>query len=855
MDLSTKSRYALAAIPLSLLGATVCMAGTELAALETDIAFNDAFLTGSGVDVSQFARSNSAIPGTYRLDVFVNDRWLGRSTVRIGIPLSRRTSPQACFDQALVERVGIDLGKLDPILGRQLAGDACIALPDLVKEGRADFDPGEQRLNVTVPQASLVREGRGYVDPKYWDEGVSAALLNYQANFYTSRANGASTTRSFAGLNAGVNIGAWRFRHTGNITHGSQSGVQYQSVQTNLRRNFATIKSQLIIGDGFTDGTTFDSVGFRGMQLSSDDRMYPESQRGFAPTVRGIANTNARVQVRQNGNIIYETTVAPGPFVIDDLYATGYGGDLEVVINEADGRVLISRVPFSSGVNSLRPGVTRYSVTAGQYRNALSGDRPLMAQATVQHGLSNLMTAYGGLTAAEGYGAVLGGAALNTDYGAFGLDVTHAVSRLPAEQKRKGQSVRLSYSKFLEPTGTSLTLAAYRYSSRGYLSLADAMELRFQQEQGLTYGLQGVQRARLQATINQSLPPGYGSIHFSGSTQNYWNQPGRDTQIQAAYSNSYRSVNYSVSVSRQLNLGTQKWDNQIMLNLGLPLGRGQNPVYASTSLQRGSDGSNNIQQSVAGMLGSDNAFSYGLSAGRASPSNAPSHANVAANAAYTTSMAAMSANASTGSNYTQYGAGISGGIVAYSGGVVFTPTTGETLAIVEAQDAAGARVVNSSGLRLDPWGRAVVSSLTPYAKNSIEIDPKGLAMNVELKATEQHVAPTAGAIVRLPFETENTGNVALLTVSASNGEPIPFGADVLDENGKSVGVVAQSGRILARGLTSKMGTLTVKWGSDASKTCTFDYVLPTQSTSDVSIPQAAGLLCTQPDANVKIARQ
>ncbi len=852
--LATTPHFALAAITLSLLSATAWADGaTELAALNADVEFNDAFLSGADVDVSQFSRSNSAIPGTYRLDVQVNDRWLGRADVRIGKPSSANAPLQACFDSALVELVGIDLAKIDAARAELLNGTQCVALTDLVKEARAQFDAGEQRLNVTVPQASLVRQGRGFVDPKHWDEGVPAALLNYNANFYTSRADGKASTQSFAGLNAGANVGPWRLRHSGSATHGSKSGLQYQSVQTNLRRNITGMKSQLVIGDAFTDGSTFDSVGFRGVQMSSDDRMSPESQRGFAPTLRGIANTNARVQVRQNGNIIYETTVAPGPFIIDDLYATGYGGDLEMVVNEADGRVLVSRVPFSGAVNSLRPGVTRYSITAGQYRTPQTADRPLMAQATVQHGINNLVTAYGGLTGAQGYGAVLGGAALNTDFGAFGLDVTQAATRLPKEKNRTGQSVKLSYSKFLEPTRTSLTLAAYRYSTRGYLSMADAMELRSRQEQGQGAGQYGTQRGRLQATINQNLPAGYGSLHFTGSTQDYWDRPGRDTQIQAAYSNSYKRVNYSVSATRQLNVGTQKWDNQVMLNLGIPLGRNQNPVYASTSMQKGSDGSSSVQQSVAGSLGADNAFNYGVSAGRAVSSNGPANTSIAANASYITPVTAVSASASTSSNYTQYGGGISGGVVAYGGGVVMTPVTGETVAIVEAKDAAGARVLNSTGVRLDSKGRAIVSTLTPYARNGIELDPKGLPLNVELKATEQQVAPTAGAVVRLTFETENVGSAALLTVATRGGEPLPFGADVQDADGNSVGVVAQGGRVLARGLKDTQGILTVKWGANNGEACSFGYALPEQRLKDASLPQASGLLCEK-TAPTRIAK-
>jgi hypothetical protein len=42
--------------------------------------------------------------------------------------------------------------------------------------------------------------------------------------------------------------------------------------------------------------------------------MLPESMRGFAPIIRGIARTNATVTVKQNGYTVYQTYVAPGSF-------------------------------------------------------------------------------------------------------------------------------------------------------------------------------------------------------------------------------------------------------------------------------------------------------------------------------------------------------------------------------------------------------------------------------------------------------------------------------------------------------------------------------------------------------------
>ena len=56
-----------------------------------------------------------------------------------------------------------------------------------------------------------------------------------------------------------------------------------------------------------------------GVKLETDTSMLPVSQQGFAPVVRGIANSDAKVTIKQNGYTIYQTNVSPGPFEIRDL--------------------------------------------------------------------------------------------------------------------------------------------------------------------------------------------------------------------------------------------------------------------------------------------------------------------------------------------------------------------------------------------------------------------------------------------------------------------------------------------------------------------------------------------------------
>lgn len=132
--------------------------------------------------------------------------------------------------------------------------------------------------------------------------------------------------------------------------------------------------------------------------FSSLEQMKPYSLRGFAPVISGNAETNARVTVLQNNNIVYQTYVSPGPFIINDLYQTAIGADLTVMIREADGRVRTQQIAYSSLPNMLRQGAYKYQLVAGDYNNNYSphADSSHFIQGTLTYGLPMDTTLYGG---------------------------------------------------------------------------------------------------------------------------------------------------------------------------------------------------------------------------------------------------------------------------------------------------------------------------------------------------------------------------------------------------------------------------------------------------------------------------
>lgn len=418
-----------------------------------DVTFDNTYLrsdSGTPIDTTRFARGNTVSPGMYSMSITINGTRVSREDVKFAAT-EGKSGAQPCVTRAFLTRAGVDLAKPDAAAGRgKLAAAAnnemCGDIGTLVPGATADFDFTEQRLALSVPQAFIRNSARGYVPPDQWDQGVNGGLISYNANTYRTDGNGAASTQSYLGLNTGVNVGAWHFRHQGSITMATGQKTEYDNIATYAQRDVPKLGAQLTIGDSSTTGEIFDSVPFRGAQLATDDRMFPESMRGFAPVVRGVAETNARVAIRQNGKVLQETTVAPGPFEINDLYSTGSGGDLDVTVTEADGRTKEFTVPFASVAQLLRPGRTRFSATACQLRNDSLDDKPGFAQFTLQHGLTNTTTAYGGAIASSGYAALNAGGALNTKVGAFSTDITGAATNVPNSTSMHGVSLRVGQS-------------------------------------------------------------------------------------------------------------------------------------------------------------------------------------------------------------------------------------------------------------------------------------------------------------------------------------------------------------------------------------------------------------------------
>ncbi|WP_380178359.1 outer membrane usher protein FimD [Kalamiella sp. sgz302252] len=822
--------------------------------------FNPAFLSKEGnevADLARFENGSGQLPGVYRVDIWRNDAFVTTSALRFvadNAPAEGKESKKdgtglrPCLTLEWLKRLGVNM-ESQPALKAIQDKEQCLDFEKIFPGATSYYDFSSQRLTLTFPQAAIRNSVEGYIPPEEWDEGINAALLNYAL----TGSKGRESSSYYLNLTSGLNIGAWRFRNNGAWNYADYANgyhqSQWQNISTYAERTVIPFKSELVMGDSSSSGDIYDSLGFRGLRLYSSDAMYPNSQQGYAPTIRGIASGRSQITVRQNGYVIYQNIVQSGAFEITDLNATSSSGDLEVTVKNDAGALQKFIVPYSTVPLLQREGRSKYDLVAGRYRSGLSGKgAPWFVQGTVARGFVNGTTLYGGSQIAKNYLSVLGGIGRNLgDWGAVSADITSARSELADGSSHNGQSVRFLYAKSLNQYGTTFRLLGYRYSTRGFYTLG---ETAWEAMNGYQYqwkdngdgrgphfepvsyhNLLNSKKGRFQLNIAQQISD-WGSLSLSATRQDYWNSTGNDEWYQAGLSSGWHGINYNLAWSLSRSTGMPGSDRLISLNISIPFGRWLghdmpehemlNSMHATAQVNRDQDGMTQIETGVSGTLLQGGNLNYSLMQSHNNQNGSSGSMNV--------SWQGSVARASGGYSYSKgdhaVNWDVSGGIVAHANGVTFSQPLGDTNVLIKAPGAKGVHVENETGVSTDWRGYAVMPYATVYRSNRVALDVKSLDMHTDLDDTVRDVVPTEGAIVRAEYRA-HVGLRAIFNLT-HDGNPVPFGAAVTEKSTGATGIVGETGEVYITGVRRK-GELEVVWGSGKLGKCFIPYTLPADS--------------------------
>lgn len=782
-------------------------------------------------DLSIFEDGDLQAPGTYRVDIYLNGSAVDTRDVKftLATDAAGKQSLQPCLSGELLRDMGVKIGMFQGIQ----ATDECANFTGSIAQSSANFRFDQQRLDLSIPQAALNSQARGYVSPDKWDSGIPALLLNYSFSGANTDARNSDTNNSntyYLNLRSGANLGAWRLRNYSTWNRDSKGNQSWDSINTYLQRDIQALRSQLTLGDSNSPTEVFDTVPFRGVQLASDDDMLPDSMKGYSPVVRGIAQSNAQVTIRQNGYVIYQSYVPAGPFAISDLYPTAGSGDLNVTIKEANGTERTLVVPFASVPVLQREGHLKYSFTSGQYRSYNDDvEKTPFTQGTAIYGLSHGATVYGGIQAASKYQSVAVGIGQNLGrIGALSADVTQAWTKQEDAQKENGQSWRLRYGKSFVETGTNFSLASYRYSTSGFYTLQEALE---SYASGNSY-YSDHKKSRAELTLSQNLWQKGGALSLSLVKEEYWNNDRSSESASVGYNNTWSGISWGVNYTYNRNgmdsygHRTYYTDQIVAMNISVPLSKWLPGSYATYNLNSSKNGSTSHNVGLSGTALRDGNLNYNISQGYTTQGQG---ANGYASADYKGTYGEVNAGYGYDRSQRRMDYGLQGGIVVHENGVTLSQPLSETVVLVKAPGADDVSISSNTGVKTDWRGYAVVPYATAYRRNQISLDTATLPDNVDMTLTSTSVIPTRGAVVRADFDP-NVGRRVLMMIARANGEPVPFGAMAgLNDDKKSNGsIVGDGGQVYLSGLPDS-GTLRVKWGTSAAQTCLVNYRLPEQT--------------------------
>ncbi|HBZ16819.1 MAG TPA: PapC/FimD family outer membrane usher protein [Pantoea sp.] len=773
------------------------------------------------IDMTQFARAGFIMPGQYDMVVRVNKSDLPAMPITFLPPDDDPKESVACISPELMQQLGLKPRSLEKVSYWHLG--QCANLTDLPGT-TARGELANSVLTISVPQAYLEYQATDWDPPSRWDDGIPGVLFDYNVNLNYSTAQQVSETSSTSASGngvAGANLGPWRMRANWQGQYNrNESGSTHQLTwsQYYAYRAIKAWRAKLLLGQNYLTTDMFDSVRFVGVSVISDDSQLPPNLRGYAPEVGGVAKTNAKVTISQLGRVIYESQVAPGPFLIQDL-SEATSGTLDVRVEEQDGSVQQFQVETATIPYLSRPGQVRYKISAGQPADQqFKPHGTLMQTGEFSWGVSNGWSLLGGMVAAGKYNAYSLGVGRDLlALGAISLSATQSHVELPKSGKQVGSSYSLSYSKRFEEYDTQVTFAGYRFSQRNYMTISRYLD-------ELKYGEHSYQRGDDKQTYSVTLNKQFRSLGLSAFLnyyyQTYWDRPAtsRWNMSLARYFDVGSIKNMSVNLSAYRNELRGKTDDTLYLSFNIPLGGAASINYSAQS------GSSGATQNVGWYQRLDERNTYQVSA-ITSSDEAPTLSGYYSR---TGDIAQVNTSASYKAGvYHSAGLSAQGGVTATTQGAALHRTNfaGGTRLMVDTEGVSDVPIQGggSAATHTNLFGKAVITDVNSYYRNQASIDIKNLPENVEAERSITQVTLTEGAIGYRKFGVI-TGQKLMAVIRRADGSFPPFGASVLND-GRETGIVSDSGSVWLSGVNPGV-KMAVRWSGATQCIITLPDVLP-----------------------------
>lgn len=706
-------------------------------------------------------------PGYHNVTVNIN----GKKRTLMPVKFDEEGTP--CIDKEFLENAG---------LIKQIKRGTCPKIHQYWSGSTIESSPDVEEISVVVPPEALDPDfGRQFAEVR----GGRAAMLNYSMFGTHNQYDDENADRFQSTLEMGFNAGDWIVRSAQFISDGSDQDFDIDSSYTYAQRTFTDYGVMVQGGQINVANSRFSIPSIYGVQMMPDTALLP--QNGTGVEVSGIARyPQARVDIRQGGQLIYSTLVPAGPFNLDDVPLANLNTDLNVTVTETDGsenRFTVSASTFRSNHVGRAPGFT---MAVGRVEDMEDSryENPWVVSANNGWSINKRMNFLAGMVMADnhyyGFSGNIDTVPMQNLYASLGF-----LASIDNQTQTDGNKTTLDLGYSL-PYGIGISLGGsygtpdYREMQELYGDEDDISQTKYDSNVGINWSNAMLGRFSLSYYRNESWNSEYDSRRFITS----WSQTFKYFNV---------SVNWESDVSRN----DSSDNDQFYVNVSIPLGR---TGVTTSSWYRESEGRSSYGTRAMGSLNAENQYTVGVTQDH--DENTTSwDSSLNSNLHYTN--LALAAGGDNDSN-TNYSAALSGGIVAHGDGVTFSPyRVADTYAIASLdKPVAGVEIDTSRGaVWTDKWGQAVIPALSPFRESTIEVNTQSLPGNLDVRNGSTAIKASHGAVAKWEFATLSQRRV-LLSINRADGTPLPEGVSIVNGAGEYVTTAPEDGVIFLNDISA-----------------------------------------------------
>lgn len=764
--------------------------------------FSESRLKALGIDLATaayFADVGRFSPGITEVDLRVNGKSRGIQKVNFG------SSGELCADDAFFAAAAIR----PPASLSGWAGESsrCPALADAWPTASQSLKPNTQEVHIVVPPEAVENES----DLTHYEHDGVGGVLNYSAYRSWFESSGGRSENSNLNLETGFNAGSWMVRSVHNLQQSSTGGFAWQNAYVYAQKTLVERKQLLQAGQiGFSNGL-LSGAPIDGVQLIPQTAL---TGWDSGVEVSGIAQADqSRVEVHQNGIMIYSTLVPVGPFTLTALPVLNTSSDLQVRIIAPDGREEVYTVIAASFRQLVPQAPETWSLALGHLRAAnvqKDYDRPWVVSLSDGWGLSRKVLLEAGVIAASSYRSGGAGVIVNP-HPALSVGVSGAVSQ-----------DRNHHQKGAKMTSSVDWLAPFNFSFGGDFTLYTPD---YQELTGSVSKAEGSYGHTSTGFRGNWSHADLGSFSLSINQTRAGYDNGDTRSLMAGWSRNFSFMSASVNWQRQ----SQAWSdcgsvspcrNRDRDNLFVNLSFAPGGQRISGYYRRSPD------SAVAGLqtgnnLAENSSWSLAVEHDLKQEHNNSLSGNVNGNLHYTS---AGIYGYAAGNDIRNYTGMLSGGVVAHKEGVIFSSQKiNETFGVVAVEPVvSGVEISTPQGKVWTDWrGKAVVPGLPAFAPGRIELNTEQLPENIDVTNGYRQLVAGHGSVTDTHFTLQQTRN-GLLSVTLADGSPLPKGCAITTQDGSYVTTAVDVGTVFLADLNDPR-SLMARWQQHS---CTLSYSVP-----------------------------